>query len=171
MNKQRIEKVLREYKTKKSIVDTTNARIQAYTEAINNPEIIKTWSYTINNRELGMPGSPNRNTSSPVEKEVCSTMLTVDLIKEWISEDKSRIYIYNLQINIIECALKALTEQERYIIILKYFERMSWTNIELSFNKEFRQKNDITSGQVKNINEQAINGLLEILQPLENTFS
>ncbi len=171
MKKTQLEKILREYKTKKSIVDTTNSRIQAYQDAINNPELISSWSYSLNTRELGMPGSPTRNTSSAVESEVCAQILTIDLIKEWIAEDKSRIYRYNLQINIIEGALKALTEQERYIVKLKYFEKMSWNNIELNFNKEYKQKNDITSVQVRRINEQAIENILEIITPLKSTFS
>ena len=170
MYKIQLEKILREYKTKKSIVDTTNARIQAYTDAIINPELIKSWSYEINTRELGMPGAPLRNTSSPVEKEVCASILTVDLIREWIEEDKSRIYRYKLQINIIENSLKALTEQEKYIVEKKYFERMSWSNIELNFNKEFKQKNDVTYEQTKKINLQATDNLLLIISPLENAF-
>ena len=171
MNKIQLEKILREYKTKKSIVDTTKARIQAYTEAIDNPELISSWSYSINTRELGMPGAPLRNTSSPVEREICETELTIDKIKEWIVEDKNRIYRYDLQINIIEGALKALTEQERYIIGLKYFERMNWSNIEMNFNSQFKQKNDITSGQARNINDQAVDSLLEIITPLKSTFN
>ena len=171
MNKTQLEKILREYKTKKSIVDITKARIQAYTEAIDNPELISSWSYSINTRELGMPGSPLRDTSSSVEKEVCAAILTIELIREWIAEDKNRIHRCNLQTEIIEGALKALTEQERYIISLKYFEKMNWNNIEINFNSQFKQKNDITSGQVRNINEQAVETLLMIITPLKSTFN
>ena len=170
MNKSQLEKILREYKTKKSIVDTTNSRIQAYTEAMGKPELIKSWTYSINNREVGMPGAPLRNTSSTVEKEICESELTVELIKEWIAEDRSRIYKIALQVSIIETALKALTEQERYIIGLKYFERMSWNSIELSFNAQFKQKNDITMGQARKKNDEAIEILLPIMTPLESTF-
>jgi len=170
MNKIDLEKILKEYKIKKSIVDTTNSRIQAYTDAMSNPELIASWGYSINTRELGMPGAPLRNTSSPIEREICDSELTIEAIQEWISDDRSRIYKYSLQVNIIEGALKALTEQEKYIIELKYFERMSWNNIELSFNSEFKQKNDITSEQARKINIQATDNLLEVLSPLENAF-
>lgn len=165
-----LEKILREYKIKKSIVDTTNARIQAYEDAIKNPELIKTWSYSINTRELGMPGSPTRNTSSPVEQEVCATMLTIDIVREWIVDDKSRIYKLALQVNIIESALKALTEQEKYIILLKYFEKMNWNNIEVNFNNQFKQKNDISSEQIRKLSTQVLDSLLEIISPLKSTF-
>lgn len=171
MNKQQTEKILREYKTKRSIVDTTKARIQAYKDTIANPELISSWSYSNNTRELGMPGAPLRNTSSPIEREVCANELTLDIIREWIKEDKSRIYRYNLQINIIESALTALTGKERYIIGLKYFERMNWNNIEINFNNQFKQKNDITSAQARKINDQAIESLLQIITPLESTFN
>ncbi|MGH4125113.1 MAG: hypothetical protein ACREV6_19530 [Clostridium sp.] len=171
MNKIQLEKILKEYKTKKSIVDITKARIQAYTEAIDNPELISSWGYSINSRELGMPGAPLRNTSSTVEKEVCESLLTIEIIREWIAEDKNRIYKCNLQINIIEGALNGLTEQERYIIGLKYFEKMNWSNIEMNFNNQFKHKNEITSGQVRNINNQAIGNLLQIITPLKSTFN
>lgn len=171
MNKIQLEKVLREYKIKKSIVDTTEARIHAYLEAISNPDLVKEWSYSEVSREPGMPGAPLRNTSSPIEREICALEMTTDTIKTWIADDRSRIYKFILQVNLVEGALKALTEQERYIIGLKYFERMSWSNIELSFNKEFKQKNDITSGQARTKNDEAIKNLLEILSPLESTFN
>lgn len=170
LNKIQLEKILRGYKVNKSIVDTTNARIQAYTDAMNNPELIASWGYSINTRELGMPGSPLRNTSSPIEREICDSELTIETIKEWIAEDRGRVYRYNLQVSIIESSLKALTEQEGYIIGLKYFERMNWSNIEINFNNQFKQKNDITSGQARNINEQAIECLLQIITPLKSTF-
>lgn len=170
MNKIQLEKILREYKIKKSIIDTTNARIQAYTDAIKNPELIASWGYSINTRELGMPGAPLRNISSPVEREICDNELTIEIIQEWIEEDRNRIYRLNLQIGIIENSLQALTTQERYIIKMKYFEKMNWNNIELNFNNEFKQKNDITSEQTKKINAQSINNLLKIFIPLENIF-
>ena len=93
MNKTQLEKILREYKIKKSILETTNARIKAYTDAMNNPELIASWGYSINTRELGMPGAPLRNTSSPIEREICDSELTIEIIKEWIAEDMGRIYI------------------------------------------------------------------------------
>ncbi|MBW9154246.1 hypothetical protein [Clostridium estertheticum] len=171
MNKIKLEKILRNYKTIKSIIDTTNARIQAYREAINNPELISSWGFSNGNRELGMPGAPLRNTSSPVEREICDNELTVEIIEDWIKEDKSRIYRKKLQAGIIENSLEALTIQERYIIKMKYFEKMNWNNIELNFNNEFKQKNDITSERIKKINAQSIISLLKIFIPLENTFN
>jgi len=152
------------------MIDTTNARIQAYTDAIKNPELIASWGFSNNNRELGMPGAPLRNTSSPVEREICDNELTIEIIKDWIEDDKSRIYRYKLQIDIIENSLQALTTQERYIIRMKYFEKMNWNNIELNFNNEFKQKNDITSEQTKKINAHSIDNLLKIFIPLENIF-
>ena len=171
LNKVQIEKILKDYKSKKSIVDTTNARIQAYTESINNPELIASWGYSLSNREVGMPGSPLRNTSSPIEREICDSELTIETIRDWITEDKSRIYKYKLQINIIDVSLKALTDQERYIVELKYFEKMNWNNIELSFNSQFKHKNDITSEQIRKLSTQALASLLEIISPLESTFN
>lgn len=170
MNKTQLEKILRNYKTIKSIIDTTNSRIQAYTEAINNPELIASWGFSSGNRELGMPGAPLRDTSSPVEREICDNELTVEIIKDWIRDDKSRIYRYKLQISIIESSLASLTAQERYIISLKYFEKMNWSNIEFNFNNEFKQKNDITSEQTKKMNAKSIINLLKIITPLESTF-
>jgi len=170
LNKIQLEKILRGYKVNKSIVDTTNARIQAYTDAMNNPELIASWGYSINTREPGMPGAPLRNTSSPIEREICDSELTIETIKEWIAEDRSRIYRYNLQTDIIEGALKSLTEQEKYIVELKYFEKMCWSNIELNFNNQFKQKNDISSEQIRKLSTQILDSLLVVISPLKSTF-
>jgi DNA-directed RNA polymerase specialized sigma subunit len=164
MEKIRIEKILREYKTKKSLVETTNARIEAYRNAINNPDLITEWSYSESSRELGMPGSPTRNTLSPVEKAICEKELTIDIMKDWINEDNSRIFRTRIEVSQIETALTALTKQERYIVECKYFERMSWRDIEINFNQQFRHQNYITESGIRKINVQAVETLKTILE-------
>lgn len=170
MNKIQIEKILRGYKTKKSIVENTNATIQAWEEAKLNPELIASWRYSIESRELGMPGSATRNTSSPIEREICDNELTIEELNNWIKDYKSKIYRLSIEVNIIEGSLNALTVQEKYVTELKYFEKLNWKDIEINFNQKCRQKNYITESGIRKINEQAIDKLNETLTPFSDVI-
>lgn len=157
-------KVLSEYKYKKSLVDTTLARIEQYKYAIAHPEVRENY-FSISNRELGMPGAPLRNTSSPIEKIVTENELTEETLKEWIKEDQSRIFIIKLEIDQINGALESLTKQERSIITWKYFDNMFWKDIEINFNDDFRQKNYVSHEMLRKINKESLKKLEYILEP------
>jgi hypothetical protein len=129
MERVQIEQLLRQYKTKKSLVESADARIKAWEHARLNPDIILENYYSMDNKEIGMPGSPNRNTSSPQERILTQRELTTNTILEWISEEQSRIFHTRLEVTQIESALNALTQQERFIIECKYFEGMNWRSI------------------------------------------
>lgn len=167
MNIKVIENALRDYKRKKSIIETTLLRIDAFKKAIEDPE---SFEYVVLNssRELGMP----RGTSggSSVEIAIEDKEKSIELLREWIKDDKSRIYPYQIEKEQIDAALGALNIQERFIIECKYFERMFWNEIEISFNDKFRQKNYITESGLKKMNTEALELLLEILEPYYNRF-
>ena len=157
----KIETVLREYRTKKSLVDTTTARIEAYNNVINNPTLVSEWSIAPSGGELGMPRA--KNNSSVVEREVCKKELTIETLKDWIAEDEARIFKTIIEVKQIETAMDALTKQERYIVEFKCMERMCWRNIEMNFNEQFRQQNIITESGLKKIYFDAIATLEKIL--------
>lgn len=165
-----IEEILREYKHKKSIVDTTVARIDQYKYAIGHPEMIMDRQYSFNSREIGMPGAPLRNTASPVERFITDKELTIDVLQEWIKDDESRVFFKKLEVEQINLALNSLTPQEKYIIDLKYFNDMFWRDIEINFNGKFRQKNYLSYEMLKKINKDALDKLSSILQPFYNQF-
>ena len=157
----KIETVLREYKIKKSLVETTVARIDAYNDIINNPLLVAEWTIYPTGTELGMPKA--KNNTSTVEREICKRELTIETIKEWIADDEARIFKTTIEVKQIETAMDALTKQEKFIIEFKYFERMCWKNIEMNFNEQFRQQNYITDSGIKKINTQAVATLQTIL--------
>ncbi|MDF2878613.1 MAG: hypothetical protein K0S30_1709 [Clostridia bacterium] len=160
-----IAKKLREYKYKKSLVDTTLARIEQYKYAIAHPELRENY-FSISNREIGMPGAPLRSTASPIEKIVVENELTEEILNEWIREDRSRIFIIKLEIDQIDIALEgSLTKQERAIIKWKYFDNMFWKDIEINYNNEFRQKNYVSQERLKQNNKDSLKTLEYILAP------
>ncbi len=165
-----IEKTLREYKIKKAYVETTLARIEQYKFAIAHPEMWVKY-YVPSGKEIGMPGAPLRNTQSPIERELTMKELTVDTIKDWIQDDENRIFLPKLKVEQIEMALEALTKQQKAIIEYKYFENMNWKNIEINFNKQYRQMNYITVAGLRKINSDSIDKLIEILGPFYNQFN
>lgn len=167
MNIKTIENALRDYKRKKSIIETTLLRIDAFKKAIEDPE---SFEYVVLNssRELGMP----RGTSggSSVEIAIEDKEKSIELLKEWIKDDKSRIYPYQIEKEQIDAAMAALTIQERFVIECKYFENMFWNDIEINFNDKFRQKNYITYEGLKKMNKETLGLLGNILKPYFNRF-
>lgn len=158
----KIETWLKQYKTNKSFVETTEARIEQYKYAIAHPEV---WykDFSLSSATLGMPGRPKGSKSSPVEVYVVEKTLDENIIKEWIKEDESRVFAKKMELQQIDMALLALTKQEKYIIELKYFEGMFWKDIEISYQEHFTQY--ITEIRLKQIRKEAIVKLEQILFP------
>ncbi|WFA10352.1 hypothetical protein [Tissierella sp. Yu-01] len=163
-----IEAALRDYKRKKSIIETTLLRIDQFKEAIKDPY---SFSGVLlgTSREPGMPSSNNGGGSS-VEIAIEDKEKAIELLHEWINDDKSRIYHYQIEKEQIDAALGALTKQQRYIIECKYFEDMFWRDIEINFNDKFRGQNYITISGIRKMNSDALNMLADILEPYYNRF-
>lgn len=163
-----IETALRDYKRKKSIIETTLLRIEQFREAIKDPF---SFSGVLlgTSREPGMPKGDGGGGSS-VELAVTDKEKAIGLLNEWINDDKSRIYPYQIEKEQIDAALGALTKQQRYIVECKYFEDMFWRDIEINFNDKFRGQNYITVEGIRKMNRQAIELIANILEPYYNRF-
>lgn len=162
-----IENALRDYRRKKSVVETTLARIENYKKAIENPDSF-THIFLNSQREPGMPrGTSN---ASSVEISITDKEEAIEMLKQWIKDDKSRIYPYQIELEQIDGALGALTMQERFIIECKYFENMFWRDIEINFNDKFRQQNYITVEGIRKMNRQALGLMAKILEPYYTRF-
>ncbi|MCF6464185.1 hypothetical protein C3E89_12585 [Clostridium sp. Cult1] len=163
-----IERALRDYRRKKSVVETTLARIENYKEAISNPESF-THIFLGSPIEPGMPKGTGSKVS-PVEMAITDKEEAIETLRQWIKDDQSRIYPYQIELEQINGALGALTRQERFIIECKYFENMFWRDIEISFNDRFRQQNYITYEGLKKMNKEALELLIRILEPYYSRF-
>lgn len=168
MNIRVIEAALRDYKRKKSIIDTTLLRIEQFKKAIKEP-LSYNGVLLGTSREPGMPSSGNGGGSS-VEFAVENEERAAELLEEWIKDDQSRIYPYQTEKEQIDAALGALTMQQRYIVECKYFEGMFWRDIENNFNSKFRGHNYITTSGIRKMNTEAINMLTKILEPYYDRF-
>lgn len=169
MNIKTLENALRSYKRKKSIIETTLLRIEAFKKAIEDPDSFS-GVFLGTSKEIGMPRGTNGGGSSSVELAVTDKEEAVELLYEWIKDDKSRIYPYQVEKEQIDGAMAALTAEERFIIECKYFENMFWSDIEISFNNKFRQKNYITYEGLKKMNKEILSLLAGILEPYYNKF-
>ena len=162
-----IEKALKNYKKRKSIVETIEIRIEAYERML--VEFDDDCFQISEPREPGMPHSPNRGGSS-TEKAVMLMEVDREGMREIIKADKSRLFWPKLEIVQIDKAMEGLTPWEKYVVELKYFDGLSWRNIEMSFNKQFPQKNDITEERLRQVNKEAISKLIEILEPFYRQY-
>lgn len=163
-----IEERLKQYKKRSSIIETTLARVQTYKEALEKPE-----SYTLvgfsSQSDMGSIKGKGGIPSSPVEQEVIreeyNQEQAIKDLKEWIADDLSRIYPIEKEIEQIDGALKSLTQQQRYIVELKYFEKITWEEIAREFSDKYRQQSYITGEGAKKINTSAIKTITAILEP------
>lgn len=163
-----IERSLRDYKRKKSIIDTTLLRIESFKEAIKDPESF--WQVFLgSSREPGMPRGDNGGGSS-VEFAIDDKEKSIELLREWIKDDYSRIYPLQIELEQINGAMAALTIQERFIIEYKYFEGMFWNDIESNFNNRYRPKNYITVSGLKKMNSEALEMIAGILESYYKRF-
>ena len=162
-----IEKALRDYKRKKSVVETTLLRVEQFKKAIEDPDSFR---YVLlgTSREPGMPRGTSG--SSSVETAIEDKEKAIELLHEWIKDDKSRIYPYQIEKEQIDAALGALTKQQRFIIECKYFEDMFWRDIEINFNEKFRGQNYITVEGIRKMNRQVTELLAMILEPYYSRF-
>lgn len=163
-----IEKALRDYRRKKSVIETTLARIENYKQTINNPDDFIS-IYLSSQVEPGMPRGPKGKTS-PVVRAITDKEDAIEELRQWIKDDKSRIYPYQIEKEQIDAAMGALNMQEKFIIECKYFENMFWRDIEINFNNRFRQQNYITVSGIRKMNSEAIELLSNILEPYYKRF-
>lgn len=163
-----IENALRDYRRKKSVVETTLARIENYKEAIENPDSF-THIFLGSPVEPGMPRGTGKKVST-VELAITDKEEAIERLREWIKDDQSRIYPYQIELEQLNGALNALTMQERFIIECKYFENMFWRDIEINFNDKFRQQNYITVEGIRKMNRQALELMARILEPYYTRF-
>lgn len=168
MDIRNIEIALRDYKRKKSIIETTLIRIETFKKAMEDPDSF--WGVFLGTpREPGMPRGDGGGSSS-TEREIIDKEEAVQLLRSWIEDDKSRIYPYQVEVEQIDAALGALTKQQKFIVESKYFERMFWNDIEINFNTKYRQKNYITVSGLKKMNTEALELLAEVLKPYYKRF-
>lgn len=161
-----IEVELRDFKRKKSVIETTLSRVEAYRQAIGNPESFS-GIMPGNTREVGMPKG-SCSIGSEVEKIILDKEQAVTILTEWIKDDLSRIYPLQVEAEQIEGALGALNSQQRYIVQCKYIENMFWRDIEHGFNEKFKNDNYIGYERLKKMNKE---GLIEITKILEVFYS
>lgn len=158
-----LEERLKLYKKHKAEVITTLQRISVWEEALKAGELYLFEYYT--SKILGMPRATT--TTSPTESTVCRGEVTTELVEEWIDEDKSGVRYKVVEIEQIEEALRALTREQRTVIESKYFEGMTWRNIEIAFNILYSVgRPTIYSDMLRRINKEALDVLWEILGPL-----
>lgn len=158
-----LEEHLRLYRKYKAEVNTTLQRVAVWEEMLKKGEL---WAFEYSVSKLaGMPGGGV--SSSPVETEVRDREVTAEMVREWIEDDRSRVYYKKVEVEQIEEALKALTREQRTVIEAKYFDGMTWRNIETLFNEKYSVgRVCIQVDGIRKINRESLEILWEILGPL-----
>ena len=158
-----LEERLKLYKKHKAEITTASQRIIVWQDALKSGEL---WMFENSfSRVEGMPHATT--TTSPTERMAVQREVTSELVQEWIDEDKSKVRYKTVEIEQIDEAIKALTKEQQTVIELKYFEVMTWRNIEIAFNERHSVgRVYITNEMLRKINKAALEVLWEVLGPL-----
>ena len=158
-----LEERLKLYKKHKAEVITTLQRVEVWEEALKSGQL---WLFENSvSRILGMPHATT--TTSPTEHIASQREVDAEMVQEWIDEDKSRMRFKTIEIDQIDGALKALTREQETVITSKYFEAMTWRNIESIFNEKYSVgRIYIQTDGLKKINKDSLEILWQILGPL-----
>lgn len=161
-----LEAKLNNFKKNRALIETTEIRIRTYEDLLKNNKddrlnLIFESSEAV---ELGMP-KPKGKISKPVEMALIKKEISREKVREWIDNDKNRILIPKLELQQIESAMKALNEEEVYIIELKYFNKWNWNAIVSEFNARFRNVYNtyISESGIRKIKKKSLETLCEIL--------
>jgi hypothetical protein len=161
MNKPLLEKRLKLYKKNKYNVETTVQRVNLW-EGLLREGNLEIFEYQAS-RLLGMPRAKNVNGLDVI---VAENEVTEEMVRDWIEDDKSRIYYMKIEVEQIETALKALSQEQSVIVDLKYFNNMSWRGIETIFNERFKNRIYITDEMLRKMNRESLQILWDLLGPL-----
>lgn len=159
----KLEESLKNYKKNKGKIETIKLRINRWQECLDtmsDEEIAAEFVYEKPDT-YGMPKAKNNN--SPVESKVVKHEVTREMVKQWIKEDKSRLGMIEYEIKQIDIALGSLTEEENYIIECKCIDNWKWKQLEIAFNEKYRKGREITEEGLKDIKENALKKMKEII--------
>jgi hypothetical protein len=148
-------------------VNTTLQRIDVWKQMLIDGDMTR--FVNAPSSTMGMPKAPFRQ-KSPVESIIEETEVTAELVKKWIDDENSRIFLVKLEVEQIEESLKALNAEQRYIIDRKYFEGWVWKTIEINFNEDFKYRGPVYERGLRYICSQALEILTSILKPFYNQF-
>lgn len=158
-----IEKALKNYKKNKGKIETTEERCnywQHCLDSMTDEEIASEFVYEKQDT-YGMPKSKNNN--SPIENEVIVHEVSREMVKQWIKDDKSRIRPLKHEVKLIEIGLGSLTKEEHDVIECKCIDNWKWSQVEIAFNEKFRNEDNITIDQLKNIKAKGLKKMEEII--------
>lgn len=158
-----VEKALRNYKKNKGKIEATEERDKHWQyclDTMSDEEIASEFIYEKPDT-YGMPKA--KNNESPVETEIVIKEVTREMIKQWIEDDKSRIRPIQHEIKLIDIALGSLTEEENYVIECKCIDKWKWAQVEIGFNDKYRNENGVTIERLKDIKEEALKKMNEIV--------
>lgn len=166
-----VMKRLRLFRRIKSYVESHRIEIAQYEEVLNNQNTGELMGYYGLSFNYGLPRS--KKNVSPVECEVIAVErqkeVTRDMLKQWILDGKSAIYWLEFEVKKIETALNALDDKKRFIIEMKYFHGLTWDEVLLSYNEQFR--GNIESPGIQKMNGEGIIILRSLLKPFYDKYT
>lgn len=159
----KLEESLKNYKKIKGKIGIITARCEYWQHCLDtmtDEEIASNFIYEKSDT-YGMPKA--KSNESIVERTAIIHEVTRQTLKEWIKEDKSRLGMLEYEIKQIDIALGSLTEEENFVIECKCIDNWKWKQVEIAFNEKYRKGREITEEGLKDIKENALKKMKEIV--------
>lgn len=158
-----IQDLLKNYKSNKAKIEMATLEIEQLSSLLQQPEQIQDESQeeTIEAMSLATGTTCEvicftNKFNSKTENVAMSYLLewskdppTKQEIRNRMNDIKSAMYPLELEVKIVERVLGVLTERQRYIINLLYFERCSWTRITEMYEDNFERREETTLRRVR----------------------
>lgn len=160
MNLKDITKQLNNYQENKEYIKTSSDRINLWKIALNSKKEEDLWILfdTSEPIDLGMPRAKNK-ISSPIESELNKREITREMVKVWINREEEKLNCIKRDVYKLEDIFKVLKEEEMFLIECKYFDKLKYSDIEVSYENEFKKciNNDALRKKLLRIKEKIRN--------------
>lgn len=168
----RVKERLKTYKRDKAIIETVRGEINELDRIMGSREALES---VINDQKEHKvePGMPKANrVTSIVENEVEERERAIDMLKKRKKELENEVWPLQREVEQVDIALKALSEEQRFVIKERYFEKTGWGVIEYKFNETFGSEDEyISSGALRKRMDESVLIICEILKPFYDTRS
>lgn len=165
MDREAIRMMLKMYSKCKSEAELLRLDIEQYHVILKFPEMKNDYFAKKEEVDPGMPRALGGLAKSKTESEAIHNIITDEIILGWIDYAEKRLKNLEYKLKRIDIYLKAINEEARYILINKYVNLQSWSDVTDGFNSLFKTDyNAIAIKTVKDIGNKGIDYLIEFVE-------
>lgn len=163
MKKKAIE-YLKKYRNNIQTIDLIELEIQELNDILADDEQItilaEDTQVTVDREHVSSPSKASKKFSS-VETKLLMKERIIENIKRRRGQFTAKLHRMKAEQRLVNTALKAVSEEERFVIRCRYIEKYTWAKTELKFNDTFNEY--LTDGALKKRMDKSLNEIGSVL--------